>query len=268
MKGKLLTVMVALLFLTTLITSVACQNTGEEENRMLLLAVRDPKVTKIVSQYDQQADETFSNVTVEFATGPNLIGKDIEFLVKCVPLNQSCNATGAGDGAVTGTLPKVGVSKVTALVTMLNVEEITEYTCYVSVTTDALSLCQEAPFPGRSGPCTENELSDSTDWALACGPVDCNAVCQSFSKTCSQDGNRQVDSLAKGAYVLSLFDVISVTEDDPIGVYPDSPVVDYYSPFRSEFYWNGTVSTCSEPGLYDVSRRICCCGSNCPTSSK
>jgi len=266
MKNHPLTVAYVALCLTTIIASGGCQTTSEEENRMLLLAIRDPKVTQIVSQYDQQVGETFSNVTVEFITGPNLLGKDIEFAVKCVPLNQSCNATGAGDGAVTGTLPKSGVSKVTSIVTMLNVEEITEYTCYVSVSTGALSLCQEAPFPGRPGPCTENELSDSTDWALACGPVDCNGVCQSFSKNCSQNGNRQVDSLAKGAYVLSLFDVISVTEDDSIGIFPDSPVVDYYSPFRSEFYWNGSVSTCSEPGLYNVSRRICCCGSNCPTS--
>jgi len=46
---------------------------------------------------------------------------------------------------------------------------------------------------------------------------------------------RAVDTEAKGVYVLGLVDQFAT------GVYdegfPDAPVVDYFSPYRAEFYW-------------------------------
>ena len=115
-----------------------------------------------------------------------------------------------------------------------------------------------------SGPCTSDTASATTDWVLGCGATACDAICSGQTKTCNVAGMRSVDSQAKGVHVLGLFGV-PVTNYQA-GTYQDNPVVDYQSPTNSELFWNGASSTCAAPGLLAYSRRICCCGNNCPVS--
>lgn len=240
-------------------------NISPEDDRLMLLAVQNPTVIKVTSDQSQFPTIT-ANVTIGFTSGPNL--KPYEYSVKCVPLGASCAAQGSGDGTVYGLLPaRKTPEMVSATVTGLDVADAsTTFSCYASVYLDSsrkVSKCFSVQTPGPSS-CVENELSSTTDWALGCGITNCTGVCGSFGKSCVVNGMRQVDTEQKGTYVLSLFD-LPITQTYGVE-YPDSPVVDYYSPFRSEFFWNGTISDCDQNGLEPVSRRLCCCGSNCPTS--
>lgn len=124
-----------------------------------------------------------------------------------------------------------------------------------------------SPSPALSGPCNTAQLSTTTDWALGCGPMECDIMCQDFARSCNVNGMRSVDSLTKGEYVLALFS-ITVIDGSYSTIYPTNPLIDYEGidspPY---FWWNGANSTCQAGANESYgSRRLCCCGNNCPTS--
>jgi hypothetical protein len=128
------------------------------------------------------------------------------------------------------------------------------------------ALLPPPPPPAPSGPCTTADLSATTDWALGCGPTSCDSVCSGFGKPCTVAGMLNVDTKAKGIFVLDLFNIPVTSYYGWPDAGNDVPAVDYYSPTRSEFVWNGrgAPSKCDAKGNYPVSRRLCCCGANCP----
>jgi len=175
-----------------------------------------------------------------------------------------------GASTTTSAYSAVNLEKLPATLSLLagfNYEIYAVGTCSDGCLTEQsnrLLVATLTPSLAPSGPCTDDELSSTTDWALGCGIVDCNIVCSKFSMTCNVNGMCAVDTLAKGVFVLKLFNVpVTFVDSTP---WADSPVIDYYSPTKSEYYWNGAVSSCTQTGLEPVSRRVCCCGSNCPVS--
>ncbi len=70
---------------------------------------------------------------------------------------------------------------------------------------------------------------------FSCGPVSCQETCGTIGEPCNENGMRAVDMEAKGVYVLGLVDQFATAVYDR--GFPDAPVVDYYSPYRAEFFW-------------------------------
>ena len=81
--------------------------------------------------------------------------------------------------------------------------------------------------------------ADGTAWVFSCGDESCDDVCALVNAPCNELGMQAVNTQAKGIYVLGLVDQYptSIYGEE----YADAPVVDYYSPFRSEFYWVRSV---------------------------
>jgi hypothetical protein len=250
--------------------------TLEEDRLLAMYAVNNATVTDVVSwdvDNGQQNDlQSFSNITISFETGPNL--RVYNASAYCVPKGGLCSGTPVGDGKVFVALPRTATKRtIDVVISSVAVTEETQFDCFVELDQPVLSkrLCFPVSVPGAQGPCTGPQQAPGTSWVFSCGSASCTETCEGLGLECNADGMRAVDTEGKGLFVLGLVNqgATAVFSAD----YPDAPVVDYYSPFRSEFYWNGATSTnfgpslCPEPGLYPVSQRICCCGSlaECPT---
>ena len=107
----------------------------EEEERTLLLAVRNPEATVA----------SFSSIEVSFETGPAL--REFDYTIKCVlfddALVDGCDADAVG-AVVTG---KTTTSKSTIEGEVTGLQSQTDYQCYVVVETDKLSKCKYVVTP-------------------------------------------------------------------------------------------------------------------------
>jgi len=215
-----------------------------------------------------KSGSTSSSVDIVWTPGADSIPSagDPSFYPTCVTAGTSCPTSPAFYTA----RPAAG-SQVTT--TLSGLAAGTAYDCYVvaksAVGSNVCSAVQQITTTGTavpaapSGPCTSDTAS-ATDWVLGCGATDCAAICQGQGKPCIVAGMQSVDSQAKGVHVLGLFGVpVTIYQTS---TYADNPAVDYQSPTVSKLFWNGASSTCAAQGLLAISRRICCCGTNCPVS--
>ena len=117
-----------------------------------------------------------------------------------------------------------------------------EYTALSNVVSAVFSEPPRAP-----GRCTTAVKAPGTKWVFSCGTQSCDTACGSFGLTCNQIGNRQVVTKAQGEFLARLNN-LPVTQyiDISNGYAPqaDGPVIDYYGPSRSEYYYVGTSSPC------------------------
>ena len=125
--------------------------------------------------------------------------------------------------------------------------------------------------PAAPGPCTGPVQAIPTKWVFGCGLMSCTVACQAYGLTCNDAGMKAVTTLPQAQYLAALNKLTVTAYYGPPGFpsEPDAPVIDYYGPTRSEYYWFGNAATtCINAGVNAVSQRICCCGSlaDCPTS--
>ena len=87
----------------------------------------------------------------------------------------------------------------------------------------------------RSSAGTGPVQATGTAWVFSCGQVTCDETCATIGTSCNAEGMRAVDTEEKGKYVLGLVDQFATFLS---GLdQKDAPVIDYYSPFRSEYFW-------------------------------
>ena len=206
---------------------------------------------------------TSSSVTIVWTPGTASVpaATDPSFFATCVTSGTACPTSPTFDindpGAQTST-------------TVSGLSSGTTYDCYVvAKNPSGAGVCsapQTATTTGTAAPtipCTNPTASTTTDWVLGCGRTSCDDTCPTQSKACTVAGMRAIDTRAKGDYVLSLFG-LPVTSYDDTAFYTDTPSLDIGSTTSSVFFWSGVQSTCNAQAQLAISRRLCCCGANCP----
>ena len=223
------------------------------------------------------ASGTVNNQVAVTGTAPAAGNVGTSLKVSCVVQGGVCPDVGA-PGWVAVTTSGTAEQVTTLSNGATNLVGGTTYTCWSADFDASNRVCSATGFdvvssntapsppPAPTGPCVSDTASTTTDWVLGCGNTDsCSVVCTGQGKTCTVGGMNAVTTQAKGDYVLALFGV-PVTSYNDYALYADTPVVDFGSPTSSVFYWSGTASTCGAVAQLVISRRLCCCGPNCPVS--
>eukprot|EP00056_Hartaetosiga_gracilis_P006795 m.100872 g.100872 ORF g.100872 m.100872 type:complete len:482 (-) comp12561_c1_seq1:731-2176(-) len=108
---------------------------------------------------------------------------------------------------------------------------------------------------------TTTTASPAGDWVLSDTGASCDTACSTAGGTCLVASLNAVDTTAKAVFVAGLLEVTCSIEGE--GNDAQSPA--FLASFAVCSGNSGGTSTCA--ATESASKRFCCCGSNCPTST-